>query len=157
MILNFSSLNSKFSRLVLEPSRLDSYSNLKKGLEYESFEYESRLDTALHLTGETAVCTGGHRIGDKEQRQWKSVRSWESESMTCVFSQNTPTWGFYTWLAGCGPLCGPINPLAGQPADWSHSAQPIEKYPNFQKKNCAKGAAKGFCSRSWDKWGKFGF
>ncbi len=50
MILNFSSINSKFSRLVLEPSRLDSYSNLKKGLEYESFEYESRLDTALKQT-----------------------------------------------------------------------------------------------------------
>ncbi len=50
MILNFSSIDSKFSRLVLEPSRLDSYSNLKKGLEYESFEYESRLDSRYSTT-----------------------------------------------------------------------------------------------------------
>ncbi len=32
-----------------------------------------------------------------------------------------------TVLAGCGPLRGPINPLAGQPVDWPCSAQPIEK------------------------------
>ncbi len=42
-------------------------------------------------------------------------------------------------LAGCGPLRGPINPLAGHPVGWPRSAQPIEKYPNFHKKIAQNG------------------
>ncbi len=59
--------------------------------------------------------------------------------------------GFFHQLAGCRPLCGPINPLAGQPVDWPRSAWPIEKYPNFQKQ-CAKSATKGFHPPSWAVW-----